>query len=158
MQTFLSHVPSCHNVATLNSSVPDCRWSQWRSRRWCDTWDPDRGLQEPLQPHSLTLTSASWLWDWYFSRTRGHLHQILSPGLKIGSLGNIFPQVDIVRSGKGVAEVEGEVHNDHLPRWDWIYCPHTLPSNLGTPRKTWQEMWIVHRCNTNAASVALVWT
>ena len=159
-QTCLSHVPSCHNVVTLNSSVPDCRWSQWRSRRWCDTWDPDRGLEEPLQPHSLTLTSASLLWDWYFSRTRGHLHQILSPGLKNRQFRQHFSTGRYCSVGEGasVADLEGEVHNDHLPRWDWIYCPHTLPRNLGTPRKTWQEMWIVHRYNTNAASVALVWT
>ena len=63
-----------------------------------------------------------------------------------------------VGEGASVADGEGEVHNDHLPRWDWIYCPHTLPRNLGTPRKTWQEMWIVHGYNTNAASVALVET
>ena len=110
MQTFLSHVPSCHNVATLNSSVPDCRWSQWRSRRWCDTWDPDRGLQEPLQPHSLTLTSASLLWDWYFSRTRGHLHQILSPGLKNRQFRQHFSTGRYCSVGEGasVADVEGK--------------------------------------------------
>ena len=47
----LLHVTSCQNIATTNSSVPDSWWSMWQSRRWCDTWDPDHGLEGP--PHSL---------------------------------------------------------------------------------------------------------
>ena len=46
-------VTSCQNIATVNSSVPDSWWSMWQSRRWCDTWDPDHGLEGALFPHPL---------------------------------------------------------------------------------------------------------
>ena len=46
-------ITSCQNITTVNSSVPESWWSMWQSRRWCDTWDPDHGLEGPLFPHSL---------------------------------------------------------------------------------------------------------
>ena len=49
-----------------------------------------------------------------------------------------------------VAEVEGEVHNDHLPRWDWIYCPHTAAQSRHTKKNLAGDVncaWIQHQCS-----------
>ena len=56
--TILLHATSCQNITPVNSSVPNSWWSMWQSWLWCDTWDPDHGLEEnPLPP----LTTSSWV-------------------------------------------------------------------------------------------------
>ena len=57
LKTFVPMILLCvtpsKNVATVNSSVPDSWWwSMWQTRRWCDTWDPDHGLEGPSSPLS----------------------------------------------------------------------------------------------------------
>ena len=118
----LLRVTSCQNIATVNSSVPDSWWSMWQSRRWCDTWDPDHGLEGALFPHPLLGL------EWLFA-----LRLVLGPDKrpfpsdtfsvhKNRQQCNPFSEA-YIRWAQRWRHTEGNAQLSSAERWDWIYCP-----------------------------------